>query len=395
MPTPSWCVASVNPPSVLSADYSGGASGALNPALPGTIIREGGFDIELVFVPTSNLGGSDFELLAMEGPETAAGTAATRIWYDATTGGWNVTVGGVFRGSLSLAGLGDATQVARTGDRMKARLAWWPSHGLASFELEVNGCRTTRTTQTPTATAVGEPTSLYLGRTIAGGSTLPAQWHSLKTVPIYASAHTRPAEIVLVADSMFASLTLAQYSSSNSIGSLIYTAGEYASRRGVACMAYPGHSILQQTAAWTASRFPGDGMVRAVVIQLGINDVITGRTISECRTDYQALVDLIAADCPQAAIIVCSMPPCKGYAAIAAAFSVFQGLNTSIAGGASPITGVDARVTSHYPLMCTGVADFLDAALDVSSPDYLHQNNAGRLINVAPIRAALVTAGVL
>lgn len=394
MSGPGWAVRSVEVPALLEVDLSQEASGALNPALPGTLVTNGGFDFELVFIPSENLGASSFEVLSMEGPETAAGTPATRILYDAPTATWNVVLLGIIQSDLQLGTLTSSNQVARAGDEVRLRLSWWPTHGLASFEASVNGLRTTRKAQVPGATLMREPTSLYLGRTVAGTSLMPAQWMSFKSVPLFASAYTRPAEVVFVGDSMLASLTLEQFGSTNAVGALLYTATEYASRLGVASLAYPGHTIAAQLASWDASRFVGDGLVRAVVIQLGLNDIITGRTLVQCRADYQALVDTIATDCPDAHIVACVMPPCKGYPAIASNFATFTGLNESIAGTSVPITGIHTRISSHYAAMCTSVPDFLDAALQVPTPDDLHQNNAGRLINVAPIRAALVAAGV-
>ncbi len=396
MSNPSWARETFTLPTISSSDLSGQASGPLNPALPGTILDVDGFDIELVFVPSSNLGSSSFELLSMEGPETSAGTAATRISYDAASFSWNVVVRGASESGLQIVALAAGSQIARSGDTMKVRLTWFPARGKASLGLWVNGNATALKTTTPATTSVGAPTSLYLGRTIANTNQLPAQWKSFKAIPAYASGFSTPsAEIVILGDSICSCLIQDSYSNTPAPGTKIYTAGEYASRRGIATIAVPGHTISQQLTTWNNSRFVKDGKVRAVIIQVGVNDVNAGTGISTLRTDYQALVNKIRSDCPNVKIIISKMTPAKGYASTAANHTAFLALNDSIAGLSSPITGVDARVTSHYDAMCTSVVDFLDAALETTGNDHIHPNAAGGLIMANAWRTALVAQGIL
>lgn len=144
--------------------------------------------------------------------------------------------------------------------------------------------------------------------------------------------------------------------------------------------------------------------LEAVVIQIGLNDV-KGRvgenlaTTATVISDLQGLVNTVRAAVPAACrIALAQMTPCKGWlntaTNAAAAYSAWQAVNTAIAGGgATPITGVDARVTSHVAALSDG-ADGLASIYDYNA-DGVHTSSEGRWINAQAWRGALEGLGLL
>lgn len=172
---------------------------------------------------------------------------------------------------------------------------------------------------------------------------------------------------------------------------------------GAADVSEAGSRIADQLAYWTA--IADKTKLQVVIVQIGLNDV-KGRvgantaTSAQVIAEYQSLIDTINADKPAGCkVVVSQMTPCKVWldaaAFAAAAYAAWQNLNEAIAGlGATPITGVDGRVTAHVALMKDG-SDNLLAILD-HNLDGVHDSNEGRFINALDgWRATLESMGVL
>jgi hypothetical protein len=127
----------------------------------------------------------------------------------------------------------------------------------------------------------------------------------------------------------------------------------------------------------------------AVVIQIGLNDV-KGRvgentaTTATVIADLQDLVATVRAAVPAACrIYIAQMTPCKAWLLTAtngaAAYAAWTAVNEAIAGGgATPITGVDRRITSHVAQLSDG-ADNLASIHDYNN-DGVHLGSEGRWI---------------
>jgi hypothetical protein len=142
-----------------------------------------------------------------------------------------------------------------------------------------------------------------------------------------------------------------------------------------------GDTIGQQLSRWKA--LPNH-VFEAVVMQIGLNNVTGSGTAALAITALQELVDKVRLDAGALCkIYVAKMLPCKqrwidlyGGPGGATAQAQWVDINDAIAGaGATPITGVDGRITSHVPLLDDGSGN-LAAAYD--SGDHIHENNAGR-----------------
>lgn len=164
-------------------------------------------------------------------------------------------------------------------------------------------------------------------------------------------------------------------------------------------LAVAGNTVSQQATAW-ANYNVLDTTPKWVVIQAGLNDLNPAEAASALIGRLQALVEDVrsraGAGCK---IFISQMIPCK--ARLISVYGETNGLvsyqkwldtNAAIAGsGATPITGVDGRVTSHVSPMSDGSGN-LAAAYDTG--DGIHPNTAGRQINADAWVAALTAAGV-
>lgn len=178
---------------------------------------------------------------------------------------------------------------------------------------------------------------------------------------------------------------------SSLVGGLVVNAGDTAKS---------GDKIADQLALWTA--LPQKEALEVVIVQIGLNDV-KGRvgqnlaTTAQVITDYQNLIDTINADKPAGCkVLISQMTPCKTWLDLAsnpsAAYAAWQDLNTAIAGGgATPITGVDGRITSHVAALA-GPGDILDPKYDM---DGVHENNEARFIIAQAWRTRLEADGLL
>jgi lysophospholipase L1-like esterase len=174
--------------------------------------------------------------------------------------------------------------------------------------------------------------------------------------------------------------------------------GEYLHQTLTTTLSVPGHTVAQQKTVWLALTDAERAAFRCVLLQIGLNDLPSATTTAATIAAVQDLVTTISASCPT--ILISQMTPVKQrmidlYGAVAGA-TVYQkwlDVNTAIAGGgASPITGVSARITSHVALLNDGAGN-LAAAYDTG--DHVHPNNAGRQVNAAAWQSALVAAGLV
>lgn len=171
---------------------------------------------------------------------------------------------------------------------------------------------------------------------------------------------------------------------------------------GAADVSEAGSRIADQLAYWTA--IADKTKLQVVIVQIGLNDV-KGRvgantaTTAQVITDLQSLINTINADKPaDCKVFIAQMTPCKVWldaaTNAAAAYSAWLDVNESIAGnGATPITGVDGRITSHVAALADG-SNNLKAIYDHNA-DGVHESNEARIIIAHAWRTALESAGIL
>lgn len=168
-----------------------------------------------------------------------------------------------------------------------------------------------------------------------------------------------------------------------------------------AMLATAGENIAQQKARWTA--LAGKSALQAVIVQIGLNDVL-GRVAENIATTAQVIADLqdlittINADKPAGCkTYIAQLTPCKlrldGATNPTAAYAAWQAINEAIAGaGATPITGVDARITSHIAALNDG-SDNLLPRYDHNA-DGVHLTNEARWIVAQAWQAQLEADGL-
>lgn len=169
---------------------------------------------------------------------------------------------------------------------------------------------------------------------------------------------------------------------------------------GAGNLARSGDRIADQKTDWTA--MPNKTALEAVFIQIGLNDV-KGRvgeglaTTAQVIADLQDLVDTVNADKPAGCrTYISGLIPCKAWLDTASnpadAYQAWLDVNEAIAGnGSTPITGVDARITSHVAALNDGSGN-LAAEYDM---DGVHENNAARFIIAQAWRAQLEADGLV
>lgn len=171
------------------------------------------------------------------------------------------------------------------------------------------------------------------------------------------------------------------------------------SKPGAAVLGIAGAHIADQLATFQASEFYGVSSVKAVFIQVGINDVwqVVYTTVAAFVAAYQALVDQVRTAFPGAKIYGLELAPCKAFlaanAGYPATYVMWQGVNQAIGGGGgTPVTGLDRVISSHVAALNDG-SDNLAAAYDIG--DGLHPNEPGRQVIGLAIRAALLADGIV
>lgn len=171
---------------------------------------------------------------------------------------------------------------------------------------------------------------------------------------------------------------------------------------GAADISLSGDNIAGQKSKWTA--LAGKTALQAVIIQIGLNDV-RGRigfntaTSAQVIADLQDLVDTVIADKPAGCkVYISQMTPCKLWLDSAtnpsAAYAGWQAVNEAIAGsGATPITGVDGRITSHVAALNDGSGNLL--TIYDHNADGVHLSNEGRFIVAQAWRTQLEADGLV
>lgn len=171
---------------------------------------------------------------------------------------------------------------------------------------------------------------------------------------------------------------------------------------GAADVAEAGSRIADQLAYWSA--IADKTKLQLVVVQIGLNDV-KGRVGANTATtatviaDLQSLINTINADKPAGCkVYIAGLTPCKVWLDAAtnpsAAYAAWLAVNEAIAGnGATPITGVDGRITSHVAALADASNNLL--AVYDHNADGVHESNEARIIVAQAWRTALESGGVL
>lgn len=169
---------------------------------------------------------------------------------------------------------------------------------------------------------------------------------------------------------------------------------------GAADVSKAGDRISDQKTAWI--NLANKQALQAVFVQIGLNDV-KGRVGSNLATaeqviaDLQDLINTVNASKPAGCkVYISGLIPCKAWLDAAsnpsAAYAAWQAVNEAIAGnGATPITGVDGRITSHVTALA-GAGDILDPKYDM---DGVHENNEARFIIAQAWRTQLEADGLV
>lgn len=163
-------------------------------------------------------------------------------------------------------------------------------------------------------------------------------------------------------------------------------------------LAVAGHTIANQKTAWQAQ--DGGKAAKWIVVQVGLNDLLWSEAASVAIARLQDLIDTINADVgSRTKVLVSKMIPCKqrlidlyGATNGATAYQKWLDMNEAIAGGgATPISGVDGRITAHEPLMNDGSGNLLPA---YDTGDGIHPNDDGRAVNAAAWVTAIEALGL-
>src|ERR1019366_6854607 len=102
-------------------------------------------------------------------------------------------------------------------------------------------------------------------------------------------------------------------------------------------------------------------------------------TVADYVTAYNTLTALLRSDFPTAKIIGVEIAPRKG-SLTGPQYTMWQGVNASYTGGATPITNLDYVVSSHVAALNDG-SDNLAAQYSADGyPGGLHPNDPGRKI---------------
>lgn len=232
------------------------------------------------------------------------------------------------------------------GDWMEARFVAKPSNLTARLRLACNGAFGYDTQLAITAGALASASSGYARSWVSVNGNLATPTHvppgSVLSGPM--TADQLPWG-VMCGDS-----TWAVFDTTPSVASRIYTRAQaQRAGRGILSLATPSDTTADQQAVWTASNAKS-GNPPWVAIGTGYNDAQT-MTVAQMVTAYQNFVDRIRLDCPATKIIACQIAPAKATAA-PAIYAKILSFNDAIAGiGPTPITGVDARETTTFPLL--------------------------------------------
>lgn len=171
---------------------------------------------------------------------------------------------------------------------------------------------------------------------------------------------------------------------------------------GAADVSEAGAYISTMLGYWTA--IADKTKLQAVIVQIGLNDCksrigANTATTATVISDLQSLITTINADKPTGCkVYIAALTPCKAWLDAAtnpsAAYAGWLAVNDAIAGnGATPITGVDGRITSHVAAGNDGSGNLL--SIYNHNADGVHESNEYRIIIAQAWRTALEAGGLL
>jgi hypothetical protein len=276
----------------------------------------------------------------------------------------------------------------RVGDELRWRVWYRPSTEQYGLRSAINGVVDWDVTGSTTGSALAAP---------SGTVTVLADELIARFVAQVPTA-TQP-EIVVLGDS-----TIGSWGREITVAHDIYTTDQRWTRPGIGMLAVIGDTAQGQQAKWDVSG-PGEAFwhpnpnLHAVIIEIGINNILLGDSEATARTRIQALIDDVHTTRPDVKIILAKMIPIKGYldanfgGSAAAMFTEWQNLNADVAGsGPANFTSVDARITAHEATLNDGTGA-LKTLYDIG--DHLHENNDGRTIIAGVYKTALQSLGLL
>jgi len=161
-----------------------------------------------------------------------------------------------------------------------------------------------------------------------------------------------------------------------------------------ALIAVAGDTIAQQKIRYVART--DKSLFRAVIVEVGLNDLSPGEAASVAIARLQDLIDTIVASV-SVPVYIAKMTPCFArlntlYGGSGpTAYAKWLDMNVAITGaGPTPITNVSGRITAHEPLLNDGSGNLL-ATYDTG--DGAHPTFAGRQIIADAWRTKLVADG--
>lgn len=365
---------------------SGAASSAktLDARYSAATVGDGDLDLAVSFVSTSP--DWSFEpTFYLWSAQTSEGLMSVR-WT--SVGGWVLTVRGVDVVTTGPPNYSTTAQVVTLR-------AWYDHHaGTAGVRTDVNGSFT-RDDTAPASGALAPPSTVYLGTNLGAATDAFAGRLTRVARPATKAAAAPPVEIVTLGDSIVGCIGSQNGPDIISVGSAIYTPAEALARPGIGTLAFAGARIDTQRNEWEGSAWRTAPSLRAVVIQVGVNDVAHGTPAATVIGLLQGLVDQVKADRPDVEVVLGQMLPARTYldANAPGAYAVWRAVNQAIAGhGATPITGADAVMLSgDVGSPFNDGAGHLAGKYDLG--DGLHTSSIGRAANAhhatTSFRAAL------
>jgi lysophospholipase L1-like esterase len=220
----------------------------------------------------------------------------------------------------------------------------------------------------------------FYGAVFVGGSHTGGELLSISSnlMSLAGQAFRKQASIVTVlGDSIIADSTQDTNPLARAVPSLLRTTVPTTS------VAVPGESIQLQQVRFLQSA--NKELAKAVVIQLGLNNILAGESTATIIGRLQTLVSTIQANShPACKIFMATMTPGKGYfdanmgGGAAAAYTTWLDVNTAITGGGgTPVTGLTGVISSHTAALNNGSGSLLPQ-FTVAAADGLHPNLAGR-----------------
>ncbi len=353
------------------------------------LVQNGCLVAEVAFVPSTNIvDQGDFYVFEAS---TTDGVLAVR--HTDSDGLYRLIVRGVEVLTTTGGSYPGANMTARAGDEVRIRAWYVPRTGLCGLRVWVNGCAGRDATTTATSSLLAAPTALKIGSKIDGTQAIAGQMRHVRSFAPSQGGVKFPAEIVILGDSTIAGDLFSM--GHISVGSGIYSLDQARDRSyGIASLAASGDAISAQRAKWDASGYAGDSNVQAVIIQCGINDIAGLISAATIITSLNNWIADIADTNPDASIYISKINPIRN-ALSAPQQAIYDAVQLAIeGGGATPVTGVDGRITEHYTVLSN--SDSMRTAYQISGvSDNVHENDAGRAAIAAAYQRTLANDAIL